>query len=111
MPCITALRGFPWPTVSEVNLLLTAAPHATVYVGRLVAHREHPANLTAATAVLCVGASRLVLPKTLRAKPCPPTAPGVPACAHGDGCADYVECVSLDDVASCRSFDATNHLL
>jgi hypothetical protein len=111
MTCITAMRGFPWAAVTQVNLLLTAAARSTVFVGCVVAQREHPANLTAGSATVSVGASRLVLPKTLRAQPCLAPAPGLPTCGLGEGCADYTECVSLSDLASCRSWDATNHLL
>ena len=109
MFCITAMRGFTWAAVAEVNLLLTAAPSATVFVGRIIAHRERPANLSATT-FITVGAQRLSLPMPLRAKPCPPAAPGVPACVTGEGCADYLECTALSP-STCRAFDATNHRL
>ena len=111
MVCITAMRGFTWSAVAEVNLLVTAAPKANVFIGRVVAHRELPANLTAATTFVTVGTQRLSLPMTLRAKPCPPATPGMPACATGEGCADYIECTALSDATSCRAFDATNHRL
>jgi hypothetical protein len=111
MICITAMRGFTWAAVAEVNLLVTAAQRANVFVGRVIAHRERPANLTAATTFVTVGTQRLSLPMTLRAKPCPPIALGVPACAMGEGCADYLECTVLSDATSCRAFDATNHRL
>ena len=35
----------------------------------------------------------------------------MPACATGEGCADYIECTALSDATSCRAFDATNHRL
>ena len=110
-PILQSLVGaLLFAAVAEVNLLVTAARRATFFVGRVVAHRERPANLTAGT-FITVGASRLSLPMTLRAKPCPPAAPGVPACATGEGCADYIECTALSDPTSCRAFDATNHRL
>jgi hypothetical protein len=109
--CITAMRGFTWAAVSEVNLLLTAAPRAIVFVGRIVAQREHPAVLPATTTSITVGDHQLPLPTTLRAKPCLASAPGVPVCAAGEGCADYIECTALPDASSCQAFDATNHRL
>jgi hypothetical protein len=89
-----AMRAFGWARTLGINFFITGVTQANISIGVIAGRAESPATLKGAT--LTAGDVSLVVPAGLRG---------------GGGHSDYIECESIANASSCRSFDADGHPL
>ena len=100
-----AMRAFEWRRTLALNVFLTNAKAATVFIGGVEALLESPAMFAPGTTV-SVAHTVLALPAGLRGSAC--AAQVAANATNVTGCADYVECSDVHDASSCRAYDANN---
>lgn len=96
-----AMRSFDWVRTLGVNIYVTAATAATLYVSKVEALHE-TATTFGGHAQVTIGATTLHLPEGLRARPCQDDVSNV------TGCADYIECSDVGDASTCKAYNANN---
>ena len=109
-----AMRDFNWAHTLALNLYITGAPAALVYIGSLSALPESAATVDVGSTLTIGGKVSLTVPMALHGVPCAVGGRG-PEGGGGhageNNCEDYVECADITNASSCRVFDANNNEL